>query len=131
MNGNSKDLLLENGTLLPDGTISKDKINLLSGAHTPDFAEMIWTITNGDQSTINRMTDLFTRMYSEGLEQELMDVIGVLHGVAGIQLPPEIEALACHPEARQYYLFEFLLDFDDVIQELISEEMAQGSSFLP
>jgi hypothetical protein len=29
--------LLENGTLFPDGTIQKDKINLLSGAHTPDL----------------------------------------------------------------------------------------------
>jgi len=131
MNSNLNNFLFENGTLLPDGTISKNKINLLSGAHTPDFAEMIWTITNGDQSILNRMTDLFIRLYSEGLEQELMDVIGVLHGVAGIQLPREIEALACHPEARQYYLFEFLMDFNDVIQELISEEMTQESSFLP
>lgn len=59
MEGNPNNILLENGTLFPDGTIQKDKINLLSGAHTPDFAEMVWTITNGDRDTINRMTDLF------------------------------------------------------------------------
>jgi len=132
MEGNPNNILLENGTLFPDGTVHKDKINLLSGAHTPDFAEMVWTITNGDRDTINRMTDLFTQLYSEGMEQELMNVICLLHGVIGMQLPKEIEALTEHKEARQYYLFEFLLDFDDVTQELMAEEMTMhGSSFLP
>jgi hypothetical protein len=64
------------------------------------------------------------------LGAELMDVICLLHGVIGMQLPKEIEVLTEHKEARQYYLFEFLLDFDDVTQELMAEEMTmQGAVF--
>ena len=43
-----KNTLLGRGILLPTGEISKDKINLVAGAITQPFAEMVWATTGGD-----------------------------------------------------------------------------------
>ena len=50
-------VLLDKGIITPSGEISKDKINLVAGAITQPFAEMVWVTTGGDMETINRLTD--------------------------------------------------------------------------
>ena len=42
--------------------ISKDKINLVAGAVTQPFTEMVWVTTVGDMETINRLTDILVTM---------------------------------------------------------------------
>ena len=37
-----KNVLLDKGIILPSGEISKDKVNLVAGAITQSFAEMVW-----------------------------------------------------------------------------------------
>ena len=54
--------LIDKGVLRPSGEIVKDKINLISGAHTPPFVEMLWTVTNGDTDTTNRLYNILTKM---------------------------------------------------------------------
>ena len=49
-------ILLDKGIILSSGEISKDKINLVAGAITQPFAEMVWVTTGGDMETINRLT---------------------------------------------------------------------------
>ncbi len=39
-----KNELLDKGIILPSGEIGKDKINLVAGAITQPFAEMVWVI---------------------------------------------------------------------------------------
>ena len=39
-----KNVLLDKGIILPSGEISKDKVNLVTGAITQPFAEMVWVI---------------------------------------------------------------------------------------
>ena len=51
-----KNELLDKGIILPSGEIGKDKINLVAGAITQPFAEMVWVTTGGDMETINRLT---------------------------------------------------------------------------
>lgn len=51
-----KNVLLDKGIILPSGEINKDKINLVAGAITQPFAEMVWVTTGGDMETINRLT---------------------------------------------------------------------------
>lgn len=46
-----KNTLLDKGIITPSGEISKDKINLVAGAITQPFAEMVWVTTGGDIST--------------------------------------------------------------------------------
>lgn len=108
--------------LPPSGEISKDQINLISSAVTQPFVETVWVTTNGDMDTISRMTDLFTRLYDDGQEQELIDVLRLLYGVVGLQFPEDVKQLAQNSEARQYFLFSFLLDFDDVLLDFIAEQ---------
>lgn len=53
-----KNVLLDKGIILPSGEISKDKVNLVTGAITQPFAEMVWVTTGGDMETVNRLTDV-------------------------------------------------------------------------
>lgn len=58
-----KNVLLDKGIILPSGEISKDKVNLVTGAITQPFAEMVWVTTGGDMETVNRLTKLTQRIY--------------------------------------------------------------------
>lgn len=113
--------LISKAFILPTGEISKDKINLFSGAVTPPFAETIWVMTDGDMDAVNRMTSLFTKLLDDGQEQVFMDTLRLLYDVMGLQFPEDMEMLSDHPEARQYFLFSFLLDIDDCMQDFTSE----------
>ena len=57
-----KNELLDKGIILPSGEIGKDKINLVAGAVTQPFAEMVWVTTGGDMETINRLTDILVML---------------------------------------------------------------------
>ena len=57
-----KNVLLDKGIILPSGEISKDKVNLVTGAITQPFAEMVWVTTGGDMETVNRLTDVLVTM---------------------------------------------------------------------
>lgn len=58
----STSALMKKGILKPSGEINKDKINLVAGAVTQPFAEMVWVTTGGDMETINRLTDILVSM---------------------------------------------------------------------
>ena len=53
-----KNVLLDKGIILPSDEINKDKINLVAGAITQPFAEMVWVTTGGDMETVNRLTNI-------------------------------------------------------------------------
>ena len=110
-------ILIDKGILRPSGEVVKDKINLISGAHTQPFAEMLWTVTGGDTDTTDRVYSLLTGLYQEGRESEMMEVLRTLYGVLGLTFPDDVELLAGHPEARSYFLFSFLLDYDDIMED--------------
>ena len=57
-----KNELLTKGIILPSGEIGKNKINLVAGAITQPFAEMVWVTTGGDMETINRLTNVLVTM---------------------------------------------------------------------
>lgn len=109
--------LIDKGILRPSGEIVKDKINLISGAHTQPFAEMLWTVTGGDTDTTDRAYTLLSGLYQEGRETEMLEVLRTLYGVLGLAFPDDVELLAEHPEARGYFLFSFLLDYDDIMED--------------
>ena len=113
--------LIDKGVLRPSGEIVKDKINLISGAHTPPCVEMLWAVTNGDTDTTNRLYNILTGLYQDGRESEMLEVLRTLYGVLGLPFPEDVEQLAGHPEARGYFLFSFLLDYDDAIEDYKAE----------
>ena len=85
-----KNTLLDKGIILSSGEINKDKINLVAGAITQPFAEMVWVTTGGDMETVNRLTDILVTMNTSA--------------------------------ALEYFIFSFMADFGEVIQDLIAEE---------
>ena len=113
----NENLMIAKGILRPSGEVVKDKINLISGVHTQPFVEMLWTVTNGDADTTNRVYNLLTGLYQDGRESEMLEVLRTLYGVLGLAFPPDVELLDGRPEARGYFLFSFLLDFDDAIED--------------
>ena len=77
--------------------------------------EMLWTVTGGDKATADRVYGLLSGLYSSGREEDMLEVLRTLYGVLGLVFPETVELLAGHPAARSYFLFSFLLDYDDVI----------------
>ena len=79
MNNN---ILLDKGIILSSGEISKDKINLVAGAITQPFAEMVWVTTGGDMETINRLTDILVSMNTPADRGKLFKIIKMLYGLS-------------------------------------------------
>lgn len=76
-----KNELLTKGIILPSGEIGKDKINLVAGAITQPFAEMVWVTTGGDMETINRLTNVLVTMNNPTDRGKLFKIIKLLYRV--------------------------------------------------
>ena len=74
-----KNVLLDKGIIHPSGEINKDKINLVAGAITQPFAEMVWVTTGGDMETINRLTDMLVTMNTPADRGKLFKIISTIH----------------------------------------------------
>ncbi|MEW6662565.1 MAG: hypothetical protein ACOY9Y_14225 [Bacillota bacterium] len=123
MNENSinYDALINKGILSSKNEISQDKINLISGAMTAPLLETIWTFSGYNSEAINRISSIFTKLYSENRGNEMLDILRILYDVVGMEFPEDVDLLATHPGARQYFLFSFLLDMDDCMQDFMAE----------
>lgn len=112
--------LINKGILISKNEINQDKINLISGAMTAPFLETILTFSDNNIEAINRLTDILTQLYSASREIEMLAILRILYDVVGMEFPEDVELLASHPEARQYFLFSFLLDVEDCMQDFIT-----------
>jgi len=121
----TRSLLLDKGIILQSGTLCWDKINLISGAMTAPLIETIWTFSGYDTEAMERVSAIFTNLYHEGREAEMMAVLRILYDLSGLQFPEDVELLATHPEARQYFLISFLLDMEDCMQDLMAEAVGE------
>ena len=111
----TRSLLLDKGIILQSGTICRDKINLISGAMTTPLLETIWTFSGYDTEAMERISAIFTHLYHEGREAEMMAILRILYDLSGLKFPEDVELLTTHLEARQYFLLSFLLDMEDYI----------------
>ncbi|WNX84084.1 hypothetical protein RWV98_16110 [Agathobaculum sp. NTUH-O15-33] len=84
--------------------------------------EMLWTVTNGDTDTTDQIYTLLSGLYADGRETEMLEALRTLYGVLGLPFPEDVEQLSGHPEARGYFLFSFLLDHDDAIEDYKAEQ---------
>lgn len=111
-------LIVSKGIISQSGEICQDKINLISGTVTPPLFEALFTLSGNDVGTMSRVSAIFTHLYGEGREVEMLAVLRILYDVAGLQFPEDVGLLAGHSEARHYFLYSFLLDMDDVLQDI-------------
>ena len=109
------------GIILPSGEIGKDKINLVAGAITQPFAEMVWVTTGGDMETINRLTNVLVTMNNPTDRGKLFKIIKLLYGLMGLPFSEEAEPMDADPDVGILHLLHGRLG--EVMQELIAEEM--------
>ena len=102
--------LLSKGIVTANGEINKTKINLVSGAITQPFAEIIWITTDGDMDAINRLTHLFLQMNTPKERDRLFQLIQVLYALLGLQFSEEAIPMGSDPDVLDYFLFSFLMD---------------------
>ena len=117
-----KNELLTKGIILPSGEIGKDKINLVAGAITQPFAEMVWVTTGGDMETVNRLTDILVTMNIPADREKLFKILKMLYGLMGLPFSEEAEPMGADPAVLEYFLFSFTADFGEVIQDIIADE---------
>lgn len=115
------DVLIRKGILTSKNEISQAKINLISGAMTAPFLETVWAFSGHDTEIISRITDIFAQLYNASREIELLDILRILYGIVGMKFPEDVDLLITHSGARRYFLFSFLLDMDDCIQDFMTE----------
>ena len=113
--------LILKGIIKPSGEIGKDKINLVAGAITQPFAEMVWVTTGGDMETINRLTDILISMNTPADREKLFKIIKILYGLMGLQFSEEAEPMDADPEVLEYFIFSFTADFREIIKDYIAE----------
>lgn len=114
--------LLRKGIILPSGTINKDKINLVAGAITQPFAEMVWVTTGGDMETINRLTDVLVTMNTPADRGKLFKIIKMLYGLLGLQFSEEADPMDQDPAVLECFIFSFTVDFGEIIRDYIIEQ---------
>jgi hypothetical protein len=107
--------------LLPSGDISKDKINLISGAIALPFAEMVWATTGGDMETINRLTDILVSLNTPTDRGKLFRIIQMLYALLGLKFSDEAAPIGANPDALEYFIFSFITDFGEIIKDYIAE----------
>lgn len=115
--------LVAKGIIKPSGEINKDKINLVAGAVTQPFAEMVWVTTGGDMDTINRLTDVLVTMNTPADRGKLFRIIQMLYGLMGLRFSEEATPMGANPEALDYFLFSFTADFGEIIKDYIADGM--------
>ncbi|HHU13120.1 MAG TPA: hypothetical protein GXZ64_07810 [Clostridiaceae bacterium] len=114
------------GILLPDGSINKTKINYLAGEITLPFADMVWVSTNRDPETITRLTQLFLDMRTLKKSTLFFSLIYTLFALLGLQTPDSVLPLLQNREALEYFLYSFINDFGEIMQEKFDDgRMAQ------
>lgn len=119
---NTPRILLDRGIIKPPGSISKDKINLVAGAITQPFAEMVWVTTGGDMETINRLTDVLVTMNTPTDRGKLFKIIKMLYGLLGLQFSEEAEPMDQDPAVLDYFIFSFTADFGEIIRDYVTEK---------
>ena len=117
-----QNVLIDKGIILPSGEINKDKINLVAGAIALPFAEMVWVTTNGDMDTINRLTGILVSMNTPADSIKLFGIIQMLYGLMGLRFSDEAVLMANHAGALKYFLYSFIADFGEIVQDYVMEE---------
>lgn len=69
--------------------------------------------------SLERISATLNHLYHNDHEVEMIAVLRILYDVSGLQFPEDVQLIAEHPEARQYFLFSFLLDMEDCMQDLV------------
>ena len=114
-------ILIAKGITKQSGEVNKNKVNLVAGAITQPFAEMVWLTTGGDMETVNRLTDILVTMNTPADRGKLFKIIKLLYGLMGLPFSEEAEPMDADPDVLDYFIFSFTADFGEIIKDYIAE----------
>lgn len=117
----SDNILIAKGIIKQSGEVNKDKVNLVAGAITQPFAEMVWLATGGDMETVNRLTDVLVTMNTPADRGKLFKIIKLLYGLMGLPFSEEAEPMDADPAVLDYFIFSFTADFGEIVKDYIAE----------
>lgn len=121
MDMKQKTVMLRNGIIHQDDSPNKAKLNLISGAFTPPFADAVWVLSDYDRQTVKRMTDMFTSLYEQSRDDEALSLLLVICGLLGQIAPPYITDIASDKDCLHYFVYQFIMDLDEVFAEAIGK----------
>ncbi len=115
-------ILCKQGILTSSSEICKDKNYLVARAVTQPFAEMVWVSTGKDMEIINRLTDILISMNTPTDREKLFRIIQILYGLLGLQFSEEAAIMTAQQDTLDYFLFSFIVDFGEIINDYLVEE---------
>lgn len=97
-------ILIAKGIIAQSGEVNKNKVNLVTGAITQPFAEMVWLTTGRDMENINRLTDILISMNTPADRGKLFKIIKMLYGLMGLQFSEEAKPMDANPAVLTDYI---------------------------
>jgi hypothetical protein len=107
---------------LPDGKINFQGINNLSGVFAGPMIHAVWSIADNSPDTITRFHSLLCNLQKQDLKAEIVDILLLFNDLFNFALYKDITEITTNSEALDFFISELVLDMDDVIQELVSDE---------
>lgn len=114
-------LLSNKGIIQSSGEICKNKINLITGAITQPFTEMIWLATSSDMLLINDFIRILITMNTPSDRHKLFKFIQLLYGFMGLDFPEEAVLMDVDDTVLEYFIFSFTADFCEIMQDFMLE----------
>jgi len=87
MNQTTENILHEEGILFTTGELNRNKLNLMSGSTIPQFCDMFWEASFRDKELVTTLCAIMQTMYEGGRHEEMLDVMYLLYGLVGLELP--------------------------------------------
>lgn len=106
--------------ILPCGEVDQEYIQSLTTGHTAKFTAMIYLMSGDSEDTTSRINKIFTRLYSEGRETDLLDVLRLCHYLLGLEYPEAIEDVCSTPQGQRYYLFCLMMSLDEAMLDILA-----------
>ena len=107
--------LIGQGILFPNGNICKDKINLMCGVFSTQFAEMVLDNAPIESGCLRQFIALLEKLQSDSAA--CFALIKLLYDFTDIEMPEHIEPLNHHQAARDYFIFSLILDLEEIASE--------------
>lgn len=95
----------------------QDQINLISGTYTAPFINHIYMLTGGDTKSLNFLYGIISFFLNNGNTDTAIKLLQAIYDISGFDFSTKITQLCQHPERMEHYLFSFLCDFEEIIQD--------------
>jgi len=87
------------------------------GAIQP-LAEAVFELAAVPVQTLTHFFELLRNLYKQKREQEVIDLLYVIYGMFGIEYADTIRLLRGDTEARSYFIYSYIVNLGELLEEL-------------